>query len=200
MKRRTVYRVDSVELTLINTKPPQINISAYGSANTTGWADAQLIPFAYVQAPPNGVYDFTLVAYPPVGSAGQMITPLPEPASLTEFVPPGFRGVTIHAESNTKQAFVGPESAEAIIGPESAAICVHGKLTDEGVECQALRSDDGKLFTLVGDLKGFKIGDEVYVSGHISPISFCMQGIRVQDKIVPSLNLSAFFCLNMSSY
>jgi hypothetical protein len=170
MKKRTVYQVDSVELTLINTKPPQVNISASGSANTTGWADAELIPFVYVQAPPNGVYDFTLVAYPPVGPAGQMITPLPEPASLTEFVPLGFRGVTIHAESNTKQAF---------IGPESAAICVHGKLTDEGVECQALRSDDGKLFTLVGDLKGFKIGDEVYVSGHIAPISFCMQGITV---------------------
>jgi len=54
--------------------------------------------------------------------------------------------------------------------------CYKGVLTDEGVECQAFRSEDGDLFTLIGDLEGFTNGDKVVVCGTIAEISFCMQG------------------------
>ncbi len=50
---------------------------------------------------------------------------------------------------------------------------VRGTLTNEGVECQALRSTTGELFTLVGNLGGFKPGDRVVVVGtevEISPL------------------------------
>jgi|SRR5215213_911412 len=58
-------------------------------------------------------------------------------------------------------------------------ICVKGTLTDEGVECQALRSDDGELYTLLGDLNDFRIGDKVVVCGTLVEISFCMQGTTI---------------------
>lgn len=59
-------------------------------------------------------------------------------------------------------------------------ICVKGKLTDEGVECQALRSKgDNKLYTLVGDLGGFSVHDEVVVCGYVAEISFCQQGTTI---------------------
>ena len=61
----------------------------------------------------------------------------------------------------------------------SGAICVKGTLTDEGVECQAFRSIDGELYTLMGDLNGFQNGDEVVVCGTIAEISFCMQGTTI---------------------
>jgi hypothetical protein len=54
--------------------------------------------------------------------------------------------------------------------------CYKGELTDEGIECQAFRSDTGELFTLIGDLEGYGIGDKVVVCGTIAEISFCMQG------------------------
>ena len=54
--------------------------------------------------------------------------------------------------------------------------CYKGALTDEGVECQAFRSDAGELFTLIGDLEGYGNGDNVVVCGTIAEISFCMQG------------------------
>jgi hypothetical protein len=54
--------------------------------------------------------------------------------------------------------------------------CHKGKLTDEGVECQAFRSEGGELFTLIGDLGGYSDGDEVVVCGTVAEISFCMQG------------------------
>jgi len=47
------------------------------------------------------------------------------------------------------------------------------------VECQAFHGDDGELYTLVGDLKGFQNGDAVVVCGTVAGISFCMQGTTI---------------------
>jgi hypothetical protein len=54
--------------------------------------------------------------------------------------------------------------------------CYKGVLTDEGVECQAFRSEDNELFTLIGNLEGYGVGDQVVVCGTIAEISPCMQG------------------------
>jgi hypothetical protein len=120
--KRQVYRVDSVELTPIKTKPPQINISAYGTASTPGWTQPSLVPFIYIQAPPDGIYDFSLVALPPLGGVTtQELTPLPEPASLTEFTPPGFRGARIHALQNKIEGLLGSGSVVSRLLEEDAA-------------------------------------------------------------------------------
>ncbi len=55
-----------------------------------------------------------------------------------------------------------------------------GQLTAEGVECPALRGDDGVLYTLTGDLAGFKAGDEVVVEGSLPEMAICMQGTTIQ--------------------
>jgi len=67
------------------------------------------------------------------------------------------------------------------------AITVVGKLTDEGIECQAMRQDKTKkLFTLVpkAKLKGFKNGDHVRVVGIVPGISFCQQGTTISIKTI----------------
>jgi hypothetical protein len=47
-----------------------------------------------------------------------------------------------------------------------------------------MRGDDGKLYTLTGDLKGFRTGDRVKVTGRIAEISNCMQGTTLSvEKI-----------------
>lgn len=57
---------------------------------------------------------------------------------------------------------------------------IEGMLTDEGVECPAMRGDDGALYTLVGDIGGFEPGDRVCVVPIPVEISYCMQGTTVQ--------------------
>lgn len=60
--------------------------------------------------------------------------------------------------------------------PKVGAVTVVGILTDEGVECQALRSDsDHRLYT-IGNQPGFKNGDRVIVTGSIAAMSVCQQG------------------------
>ena len=59
-------------------------------------------------------------------------------------------------------------------------IKVQGQLTSGGVECPAMKADNGTIYTLLGDLKGFKAGDRVMIEGTPVQISFCMQGTTLQ--------------------
>lgn len=70
--------------------------------------------------------------------------------------------------------------------PRANRITVIGTLTREGVECQAMRGDDGQLYTLAGAFEGFQPGDRVRVEGRVADVSTCMQGTtinvsRIQD-------------------
>jgi Protein of unknown function (DUF5818) len=63
---------------------------------------------------------------------------------------------------------------------DKSSLIITGLLTDEGVECQALRAESGELFTLIGDLKGFQTGLRVRVSGEVLPLSKCQQGTTLR--------------------
>src|SRR5690606_21232975 len=60
-----------------------------------------------------------------------------------------------------------PFPVEASEPAETAGpkVTVTGTLSREGAECQALRGDDGQLYTLSGDAGGFEPGDRVRVTG-----------------------------------
>jgi len=64
--------------------------------------------------------------------------------------------------------------------PAAAAVKIQGEMTSDGVECPAMRADNGAVYTLLGDLKGFKKGDRVTVEGTPVQMSFCMQGTTLQ--------------------
>lgn len=61
---------------------------------------------------------------------------------------------------------------------------ITGTLTDEGVECQALRSESGELYTLVGNLEGFHMGQEVYMEGTEVEVSVCQQGTTLEVRVI----------------
>lgn len=63
---------------------------------------------------------------------------------------------------------------------QEGAVRVEGRLTNEGVECLALRTDDNTLYTLTGDTGDFGPGDRVRVEGSVADASFCMQGTTIQ--------------------
>lgn len=51
-----------------------------------------------------------------------------------------------------------------------------GQLIAGGAECQLFQADNGKQYTLTGNLAGFKEGDKVNIKGTLQEISFCQQG------------------------
>jgi hypothetical protein len=68
--------------------------------------------------------------------------------------------------------------------PRDGMLRVAGTVTTEGVECLALRGDDGQLYTLIGDLAGASIGDEICVEGQLVEISICQQGTTLNVENV----------------
>ena len=66
-------------------------------------------------------------------------------------------------------------------------VTILGRLTSEGVECQALRGDDGQLYTLLGDLGKLSVDTRVKVSGERLEFSTCQQGITIRvQSITPA--------------
>jgi hypothetical protein len=167
-----VYEIEQVRITILKSLPPKLQIVVDATVPTPGYTEPELVEYIYVKPPPDGIYDFDFVAKPPDGGpTASVITPI-SVRHLMEPMPEGLKGVRIHASNNSMVKLLSESS-------RASAICVRGKLTDEGVECQALRGMDGQLYTLLGDLNGFKNGDEVIVCGNIAEISFCMQGTTI---------------------
>lgn len=71
-----------------------------------------------------------------------------------------------------------PKKEEAVAQPGS--ITITGLATSEGVECPAVRGDDGKLYTITGPQRDkFRPGMRVRISGKVAEISTCMQGTTI---------------------
>ncbi len=66
-----------------------------------------------------------------------------------------------------------------------ARVNIIGKLTNEGVECQAMRGDDGQLYTLLGEeLGGLPVDTRVSVIGEKLEFSSCQQGITIRVRSI----------------
>jgi hypothetical protein len=75
--------------------------------------------------------------------------------------------------------FGSDEPVTAAGGATPVRSCYSGRLTNEGVTCQAMRTDDGRLLTLGGPLRGFGPGDRVCVCGPVAETAFCEQGTTI---------------------
>jgi cytochrome c1 len=69
-------------------------------------------------------------------------------------------------------------AACAATTPEGS-VQVTGVVTTEGVECPAVRGDDGKLYTLAGAQDLPPAGTRVRITGQVAEISTCMQGTTI---------------------
>jgi hypothetical protein len=113
------------------------------------------------ESPPDASAPATSV--PPPDAAPSTDAPAGETPSLDEPLP------ELTDDTGSTE---GPDTTESTDG----MIMVVGVLTDEGTECQALRADDGTLYTLIGEADVHPAGTRVRVAGTLVEVSFCMQG------------------------
>ena len=72
-------------------------------------------------------------------------------------------------------------------GPQAAKkdrLHLYGKLAEGGAECQRFRASDNSYYTLEGDLRGFRTGDTVEITGVIPKASHCMQDTTVRVETI----------------
>jgi hypothetical protein len=61
---------------------------------------------------------------------------------------------------------------------------IEGVLTNEGTECPTMRAKDGTLYTLMGDLRGFKPDDRVCIVPEPLDMTYCLQGTTMHVEWV----------------
>jgi hypothetical protein len=83
---------------------PQVQSTVYGTVPSTGWVQPRLAPYTYVQAPPDGLYEFDFVAFPPQGGAAKVMTPI----RATVMWPQGARGIRVYASTNAQESVLTP--------------------------------------------------------------------------------------------
>lgn len=103
-----VLEVTDLDVQVIETFPPQLHVNVFGTVPSPGWTNPQLIPFTYVQAPPDGIYDFDFVATPPIGIITKVISPI---RLRTDLPGEGVNGIRIHASLNFKKVILNTAEA-----------------------------------------------------------------------------------------
>ncbi len=99
-----VLKVTEIELTYLKTFPPaRLQVTVFGTVPSPGWTRPRLVPYTYVQAPPDGIYDFDFVATPPADIVAKVITPIRVRIQLPA---EGVNGIRVHASLNTKEALL----------------------------------------------------------------------------------------------
>ena len=74
------------------------------------------------------------------------------------------------AAACNKQTAVGPANQKG------NPVSFQGKLVAGGAECQLFQVNNGKLYTLTGNLAAFKTGDAVNIKGTLQEVSTCQEG------------------------
>ncbi|MEP6606048.1 MAG: hypothetical protein ABJA60_08005, partial [Nitrosospira sp.] len=100
-----ILEIINVHISILESFPPQLRIVASGNVPTESWSDPRLVPYIYIQPPPDGIYDFDFVADPPEGVVAQVISPIDAVYAWKSF-PEGLKGVRIHASQNSKTALL----------------------------------------------------------------------------------------------
>jgi hypothetical protein len=83
---------------------------------------------------------------------------------------------------------VQPQGEQAPVSDSDGVLTITGVVTAEGVECPAVRGDDGTLYTLAGgDRQKLREGVRVRITGSVAQMSFCMQGTTINATTIEVL-------------
>jgi hypothetical protein len=97
---RPLTQVDAVSIRMAG--PNTAVVTVRGIAPTPGYSHFTLKPFNYVQAPPDGIYDFNAVAQPPSGVVAMHTVPVEFTYRWT--IGDRERAIRVHANASAVEA------------------------------------------------------------------------------------------------
>ena len=96
VEEEIVTQVDSVCIELKKSNPPTLDITAFGSVNSSGWSGGRLDPYVYAVFPEDGIQDFSFVATKPGGVAAQVMSAISANTSWQVYAGV-LKGVRVHS-------------------------------------------------------------------------------------------------------
>lgn len=104
-----VLEVKRASYFTFRTNPPILVISAEGTVPTSGWRNAVLVPWIYIQPPADGLQDFDMAAEPPDGLALEVVTPIA--AQWSGEMAGWTKGFRLHASQGALDVVFGDQAA-----------------------------------------------------------------------------------------
>lgn len=97
-----VHEVSSVDITMIKTLPPGVEISAEGKVLTGGFTNPRLEMVIYITPPADGIQELKFIVDPPPKDSivTQAIVDVKTPTLTINRVPTWMKGVRVTAETN----------------------------------------------------------------------------------------------------
>ncbi|MBS0320740.1 MAG: hypothetical protein JSR18_09380 [Proteobacteria bacterium] len=130
-----VLRIVSVEV-VRTTHPPYMDIvRVRGLASSAGWEEVELVPLTR-GSPPDGILHLVLVARPP-GGAADATGYEPVDAILPLSSPAAYKGVSVHAATNSVEVDTSPGYAEAKPVNDDCGTCVGKVVLAKGASAPA---------------------------------------------------------------
>lgn len=121
MSYSKVHSIQAATFFINKKNPPEISIHAKGEVPTTGWTNAQLIPFMYITPPNDGIQEFDFTANSPEGVVFEVFSPIV--ANYYFEKPNWMRGFKIYTSSNNSKVMLNSQSYKTInIGPKTTTI------------------------------------------------------------------------------
>ncbi len=99
---KKILKVKDIELSILKTNPPILKIKCEGEVNSSGWNNAQLIPYVYITPPADGIYEFDFVADEPNGPSSDVIGDIKAIYEWQSF-PTDLNGVRVFASQNNEE-------------------------------------------------------------------------------------------------
>lgn len=106
-----ILEITEINVRVLESFPPQLQVTVFGTVPSTGWSNPQLIPYTYVQAPPDGIYDFDFVATSPRDISTPVISPIRVRNTLSG---QGVKGIRVHASLNFKEFLLNLEDSSCM--------------------------------------------------------------------------------------
>ncbi len=108
---KKIWEIKEVKLGRIENEPSKLNVICVGVVPSGGWTSPHLIPYVYLNPPPDGIYDFDIVANAPAPEASviRITTPITCNYRLKD-APADLKGVKIHTSSNAMAALLESKS------------------------------------------------------------------------------------------
>ena len=75
MAKQKLFSISSIQLGIIKTNPPKLDVTVSGLSTTSGWSNAELVPLEK-KLSADGILDLDFVAEPPNGLAFQSLSPI----------------------------------------------------------------------------------------------------------------------------
>ena len=111
-----VQSVGSVHLAILRTNPLTLRITSDGTVPTSGYKDAELAAWIYIQPPADGIYSFDFMARPPGGPATDVISPIKAVEHWQPF-PKDLKGVRVISSTNEMIAMLSAATDGGTILP-----------------------------------------------------------------------------------